>query len=79
MRLNRLCDVRVRLSAFQVNGPGLTYFVPRFSDYRRNEEGEFGREFEALRYYDPRKTFEAETAEREGSTSPPPVFAGAEI
>jgi hypothetical protein len=63
MRLRRLCDVTVRLSALEMEGPDLTYFVPVFSDMRRNAEGEFVREFDALRLYDPRKTFEAEATE----------------
>ena len=75
MRLKRLCCVRVRLSALKVEGPGLTYFVPQFSDIRRNGDAEFEREFEALRDYDPRKTFEAETAEREETTPVSPAFA----
>jgi hypothetical protein len=78
MRLRRLCEVTVRLGAVEVEGPDLTYFVPVFSDLRRNAEGEYVREFEALRRYDPRKTFEAEAAEgREGAGVAVGLSAGA--
>lgn len=70
MRLGRLCEVRFRLGSLKVEGPGWTYFVPAFSGIRRNEEGAFDFEFEALRDYDPRKTFEAEMAEREDGERP---------
>ncbi|MFQ5912425.1 MAG: hypothetical protein ACE5JS_04515 [Nitrospinota bacterium] len=75
MRLKRLCDVRVRLSALKVEGPDITYFVPNFSHIRRNGRREYEREFETLREYDPRKTFEVEMADREESTSVARAFA----
>jgi hypothetical protein len=78
MRLRRLCDVTVRLSALEMEGPDITYFVPAFSDMRRNAEGEYVREFDALRHYDPRKTFEAEAAEgREAACATGGLSAGA--
>ncbi|MFQ5692487.1 MAG: hypothetical protein ACE5IM_05515, partial [Nitrospinota bacterium] len=71
MRLRRLCEVRATLASARVEGRGLTYYVPTFSGIRRNEEGAYARESESLRGYDPRRTFEAETAEKGEEVGPP--------
>ena len=69
LRLKRLSDVTVRLSARKVEGPEWMYYVPGFSNIRLNGEGEYDREYEALKDYDPRRTFEAEMTDGNGSPS----------
>ncbi len=69
LRLKRLSDVTARLSARKVEGHDLMYYVPGFSEFRLNGEGEYAREYEALKDYDPRRTFEAEMTEGSGSPS----------